>query len=225
MAGITAELYQFIALDYTQDVKTLVQEQQDICANVTHAYFCSYVHKDDFAALNAANQALFENFLASLEQVAPKLQNVTLQTGGKYYQVHLMPVSFPCREDQPRIHGPIENFYFPQEDRLASAQKGKKWTWNVIRPEAIIGTTSKPNGMNEALTIALYFLTCREMDIEAPMPTNERYWDGVESISFAPLIADLTIYVSTREECANQAFVSRLTLSYIFCFVTDNDIV
>ena len=38
----------FIALDYTDDVDTLVQQIKDVCAPVTHAYFCSYVHKDDF---------------------------------------------------------------------------------------------------------------------------------------------------------------------------------
>lgn len=205
----------FIALDYTQDVRTLIEEQKDICKNVTHAYFCSYVHKDDFAELNAANAAIFENFLHSLEQVAPKLENVTLQTGGKYYQVHLMPVPSPAREDQPRIHGPIDNFYFPQEDKLANVQKGKKWSWNVIRPEAIVGATSKPNGMNEALTIAIYLLTCRELGTLAPMPTNQRYWEGTDDVSDAGLIADLTIFASTSKHCANQAFVSKPPLERI----------
>lgn len=32
-----------------------------------------------------------------------------------------------------------QNFYYPQEDFLAVMQEGQKWTWNVIRPEAIIG--------------------------------------------------------------------------------------
>lgn len=199
---------QFIALDYTEDVQALIQKQQDVCKNVTHAYFCSYVHKDEFQELNAANATLFENFLQSIEQVAPRLENITLQTGGKYYQVHLMPIESPAREDMPRIHGPIDNFYFPQEDRLAESQKGKSWAWNVIRPEAIVGSTAKPNGMNEALTIAIYMLTCRELGVDAPMPTNQRYWEGTDDVSYAPLIADLSIYASTHPHCANQAFVS-----------------
>lgn len=196
----------FIALDYTNDVDTLVEQMKDVCGSVTHAYFCSYVHKDDFDELNAANAALFENFLDSLEKVASGLQNVTLQTGGKYYNVHLMPVPSPAREDEPRRQGPIDNFYFPQEDKLAASQKGKSWSWNVIRPEAIIGSTSKPNGMNEALTIAMYFQICREQGTEAPMPTNQRYWEGTDDVSYGPLIADLTFYVSTHPHCANEAF-------------------
>ena len=71
----------FIALDFTETAETLASRMKDVCASVTHAYFCSYVHKDDFAELNAANAALFENFLDSLERVAKDLVNVTLQTG------------------------------------------------------------------------------------------------------------------------------------------------
>lgn len=93
-----------------------------------------------------------------------------------------------------------------QEDKLAAAQKGKSWTWNVIRPEAIVGATSKPNGMNEALTIAMYFLICQELGTEAPMPTNQRYWEGTDDVSYGPLIADLTFYASTHQHCANEAF-------------------
>ncbi|KAK4546398.1 hypothetical protein LTR36_002075 [Oleoguttula mirabilis] len=173
----------FIALDYTNDVSSLVSKIKDVCAPVTHAYFCSYVHKDDFAELNTANEALFENFPDSLEQVAFKLGNVTLQTGGKYYNVHMQP-----------------------EDKLAAAQKGKAWSWNVIRPEAIIGATSKPNGMIEALTIAIHLLTRRELGSDAPMPTNQLYWRGTDDVSYAPLIADLTTFASTSRHCATEAF-------------------
>ena len=61
----------------------LVKKMKDICAPVTHAYFSSYVHRDDFVELNMVNKALFENFLTALLDVAHKLENCTLQTGGK----------------------------------------------------------------------------------------------------------------------------------------------
>ncbi|KAI1741215.1 hypothetical protein F4680DRAFT_71582 [Xylaria scruposa] len=196
----------FIALDFTHDVPSLVEKMKEVCGPVSHAYFCSYLHKDDFTESYAANKTLFENFLGALDKIAPKLENVTLQTGGKYYNLHVEPVPSPAREDDPRRYGPFENFYFPQEDRLAEVQRGKAWSWNIIRPEAIIGANPQPYGLNEALTIAVYFLICRELDIAAPMPTNQRYWEGAEDASYAPLIADLTIFVSTRKSCANEAF-------------------
>jgi nucleoside-diphosphate-sugar epimerase len=77
----------FIALDFTKTPEELSDSMRDVCAKVTHAYFSSYVHKDDFAELNSANQALFENFLRALVKVTPKLEAVCLQTGGTYYNV------------------------------------------------------------------------------------------------------------------------------------------
>lgn len=197
---------QFIPLDFTQTAAQLQKSMKDVCGEVTHAYFSSYVHKDDFVELNTANAALFENFLEALTSCAPKLENMTLQTGGKHYNVHLSPVPSPAREEEPR-RGPSEmNFYFPQEDFLHAKSKACGFSWNVIRPEAIIGTTPKPNGMNSALTYALYILTCKKLGEKPGMPTNSVYWNGYDDCSYAPLIADLTIYVSTRPECKDQAF-------------------
>jgi nucleoside-diphosphate-sugar epimerase len=128
------------------------------------------------------------------------------ETGGKYYNVHLRPVPSPAREEDPRLPATLDNFYFPQEDFLASAQRGAKWTYSIVRPEAIIGTTDKPNGMNTALTIAIYFLVCKKLGIPAPMPTNANYWDGFDDVSYAPLIAEFSVFVSTQPKCANEAF-------------------
>jgi nucleoside-diphosphate-sugar epimerase len=196
----------FIALDLSNEPATLIEKMSSICAEVTHAYFSSYVHKDDFSELNKANEALFSNFLDALITVAPSLQNCTLQTGGKHYNVHIMPVASPAREDEPRTESPIGNFYYPQEDYLIARQKGQSWTWNVIRPEAIIGHTSKPNGMNSALTYALYFFVCKNLGTEAAMPTNQRYWEGYDDLSDSRLIADITIWASTTPKAANEAF-------------------
>nr|OQO24548.1 hypothetical protein B0A51_06797 [Rachicladosporium sp. CCFEE 5018] len=216
----------FIALDFTKDSRTLAEEMRETCAPVTHAYFSSYVHKDDFVELNKANRALFENFLGALVDVGQNLQNVsdyvnpmqgsnrvidrqvqvTLQTGGKYYNVHLKSVPSPANEDDARLATFDENFYYPQEDCLTEKQKGQQWSWNIIRPEAIIGHTSKPNGMNSALTYALYFLVQKELGKEAAMPTNQIYWRGVDDCSDSGLIAELTVGASTNQHAANQAF-------------------
>jgi nucleoside-diphosphate-sugar epimerase len=197
---------EFIALDFSQKPEILAEKMCWVCKEVTHAYFASYVHVDDFAELNTANRSLFENFLNALLEVSPDLENCTLQTGGKYYNLHLYPVPTPAREEEPRREASIDNFYFPQEDFLIAKQKGERWSWNIIRPEAIIGTTNKPNGMNSALTYALYILVCKELGHEAKMPTNQIYWNGTDNSSYAPLIADLTIFVSTNPKCANEAF-------------------
>lgn len=196
----------FIALDLSNDPNHLIEKMAPVCGGVTHAYFSSYVHKDDFNELNVANEKLFSNFLDALVAVSPELENCTLQTGGKHYNVHLGPVPSPAREEDPRKETPIGNFYYPQEDYLIKRSTGQKWTWNVVRPEAIIGHTSKPNGMNSALTYALYFLVCKELGEEARMPTNQLYWEGYDDLSDSRLIADLTIWASTSQNAGNQAF-------------------
>ena len=196
----------FVPLDFTNSSTVLKDHMSPLCAKVTHAYFSSYIHHDDFNELARLNNSLFENFLDALVQVAPSLENVTLQTGGKYYNLHLQPVPYPTHEDQPRCQTSVDNFYYAQEDFLASRQKDQHWSYNVIRPQAIIGTSPRPNGMNQALTLALYFLICKELGSPAPMPTNQRFWATVDENSYAPLIADLTIYASTKKHCANEAF-------------------
>jgi hypothetical protein len=51
---------------------------------VTHAYYTSYVHTDDFSKLRDLNVPLFRNFLTAIDAVASDtLQRVCLQTGAK----------------------------------------------------------------------------------------------------------------------------------------------
>lgn len=69
-----------------------------------------------------------------------------------------------------------------------------------------MGYTCKPNGMNSALTYALYFLVCKHLGEEARMPTNQLYWNHTDDCSDAGLIARFTRWASTNANCANQAF-------------------
>lgn len=51
---------------------------------MTHAFFASYVHSDDFKVLKESNLPLFKNFLYAIDAVAgDSLERVVLQTGGK----------------------------------------------------------------------------------------------------------------------------------------------
>ena len=200
----------FIAIDFLKPASELIPTLKDSLSSVTHVYFSSYIHNNNFVALNASNEALFQNFIASVPQVAPNLQNIVLQTGGKHYGVHLSPVPAPCYEYYPRtLPFNVPNFYFDQEDRLKAASEASgRWSWNVIRPDAIIGAAPKPQGMNEAITLLVYILTCKKMGEEPLMPTNEFYWNGFEDGSDIRLIADLTVWASTSEkpEVKNQEF-------------------
>ncbi|BCS02836.1 SDR family oxidoreductase [Aspergillus luchuensis] len=198
---------EFVAVDFLESVETIISKLKDICAPVTHAYFTSYVHDDDFRVLREKNVPLFRNFLDAVDAACPGLQRVSLQTGGKYYGVHLGPVKVPLEESFPRYDDQGFNFYYNQEDYLRETQKRRNtWSYNIIRPNAINGFAPHANGMSEALTIAIYMLICRELNQPATFPGNEYFWNSIDDNSYAPSLADLTVWASSQEHCRDEVF-------------------
>ncbi|KAF4996339.1 hypothetical protein FDECE_12483 [Fusarium decemcellulare] len=215
---------EFIAIDFLAPVEDIVTKMQTMCQDVTHAYFTSYVHTDVIERLGELNVPLFENFLLSIDRVARSLQRVCLQTGGKHYGHHLGPSPCPARETAPRGKDHPSNFYYKQEDILFRLQAQRTWSWNVIRPGGIVGFTpgskhSKlhvrmtltkagrlENGMSEALTLALYVLICKELGDVPRFPGNEYFYNAVDDDSYAPSLADMTIWATTHDHTKNEAF-------------------
>lgn len=75
---------EFVAIDFLAPLETIIQQMLPMCKEVTHAYFTSYIHTDDFKKLRDMNIPLFENYLTAIDTVAgASLQRVCLQTGGK----------------------------------------------------------------------------------------------------------------------------------------------
>ncbi|PKX88822.1 SDR family oxidoreductase [Aspergillus novofumigatus IBT 16806] len=201
---------EFVALDFLAPLEKIIAKMKDICAPVTHAFFTSYVHNDDFRVLREKNVPLFHNFLDALDT-----------TGGKYYGVHLGPVKVPLEEDFPRYNDQGYNFYYSQEDYLRAVQKRRRtWSYNIIRPNAINGFA--PHAMNEepalsdprfsskqhvgALTIVIYMLICRELNEPAKFPGNEYFWNSVDDSSYAPSLADLSVWAVSHDHCKDEAF-------------------
>lgn len=81
---------EFVAVDFLESVETIISKIKDICSPVTHAYFTSYVHDDDFRVLREKNVPLFRNFLDAVDAVCPALRRVSLQTGGKVCFLYVM---------------------------------------------------------------------------------------------------------------------------------------
>ncbi|KAJ5335032.1 hypothetical protein N7452_007435 [Penicillium brevicompactum] len=199
----------FVALDFLKPAETIINEIKVICKDVTHAYFTSYVHSMDFSVLAEKNCPLFRNFLDAVDSACPKLERICLQTGGKHYGMMFREFSTPFHEDTPRYEGPGSEsiFYYEQEDDMRRVQKRRNtWHYNVIRPMGIIGYTPQFNGMNEVVPLAQYFLICRELGETPKWPGNLRNYHRVEDQSYAPSIADLTVWATTQEHCKDEAF-------------------
>ena len=45
-------------------------------------------------------------------------------------------------EEHPRYDDKGENFYYVQEDDLVELSQQRSWSWNVLRPNAVIGCTT-----------------------------------------------------------------------------------
>ncbi|KAH7016740.1 hypothetical protein EDB80DRAFT_873480 [Ilyonectria destructans] len=197
----------FIPLDFLRPVDELIEAMKPLCYDVTHAFFASYVHESDFSKLINCNVPLFTNFLTAVDMVAAgKLQRVCLHTGGKHYGAHLGPTEAPLHEEMPRYEDYGENFYYQQEDFMFDLASKRSWTWNVIRPDAIIGFTPAGNGMSLALTLAIYMLCCRETGQAPVFPGNKLFFSTADDSSYAPSIADMAVWAVTGEHTANEAF-------------------
>ncbi|PLB48513.1 nucleoside-diphosphate-sugar epimerase GsfE [Aspergillus steynii IBT 23096] len=197
----------FIALDFMQPAETIQDQIKDVCKDVTHAFFTSYIHDNDFDKLPEKNGPLFRNFLESVDVACPELERVVLQTGGKHYGFQFREIHSPTVENLPRYEGPEPIFYYEQEDDLFAIQNRRNaWQYNIIRPVGILGFTPQFGGINEAIPIAQYFLVCRELGTTPRWPGTLESYNRVEDMSYAPSIASLTVWAATQDHCGNEAF-------------------
>lgn len=60
--------------------------------------------------------------------------------------------------------------------------------------------------MSFGLTVALYFLLCKEAGQVAHFPGNKFFYNAVDDQSYAPSIADMSVWASTQEHTKNEAF-------------------
>ena len=98
------------------------------------------------------NEAMFANLFAAVEQ--PALRHVALLQGTKAYGVHVRPIAVPARENRSEMHEQ-PNFYWNQERFIRERQKGKSWSWSILRPVLIVGC-SEGSAMNVIPALGVY---------------------------------------------------------------------
>jgi nucleoside-diphosphate-sugar epimerase len=100
------------------------------------------------------NEAMLRNLFEPLERAAPALRHVALLQGTKAYGVHVRPLTVPAREDRSEMHEQ-PNFYWNQERYVRDKQKGKGWSWSILRPVLIVGD-SVGSAMNVIPALGVY---------------------------------------------------------------------
>ncbi|KAA8916066.1 hypothetical protein TRICI_001789 [Trichomonascus ciferrii] len=202
-------------IDLTGSVDNVVKalkEKVESVETVNTVYFCAYIQTSDFESLKKVNTDLLRVAIEAVEQVAPKLEAVILQTGGKGYgfefpdKVEIKP---PIPEDTPRIPEPYKSkiFYYTQYDLLTEMSKGKKWSFSEVRPDGIVGFVPGKNAMNMAQGMAIYLTLYRELHgagAEIPFPGRTHGYHATHCDTFQDILAKMEIYVSlNRDKCPN----------------------
>ena len=100
------------------------------------------------------NEAMLKNLFEPLQQAASGLLHVVLLQGTKAYGVHVRPLTVPARENRSEMHEQA-NFYWNQERYIREAQRGKAWSWSILRPVLIVGC-STGSAMNVVPALGVY---------------------------------------------------------------------
>jgi len=180
------------------------RENMASLSDATHLFFAAYQETGSTVAdLVAPNLALLKNTVEALEAAAPGLQRIVLFTGGKAYGSHLGPYKTPAKETDPRHLPP--NFYYDQEDYLAERQRGKSWTWTVLRPTNICGLATG-NPMNISTLIAVYAAICKELGLPLRFPGKESVYDKLTQFTDSSHLSRATHWVVEETQCENQLF-------------------
>lgn len=100
------------------------------------------------------NEAMLANLFGAVEAASPALSHVALLQGTKAYGVHVRPLAVPARENRSEMHEQ-PNFYWNQERFIRERQKGKRWSWSILRPVLIVGD-SVGSAMNVIPALGVY---------------------------------------------------------------------
>src|ERR1700730_2931667 len=148
------------------------------------------------------NDRMFRNLLDPLERHAKNLRHVTLLQGTKAYGVHVRPLLVPPRKNRSEMHEQ-PNFYWNQENHLRALQRGKDWTWSILRPVLIVGY-STGSAMNVIPAVGVYAALWRGAGLDLPFPGGApRVAQAIDADLLARAIAWAGEAANARNEIFN----------------------
>jgi len=147
------------------------------------------------------NEKMLRNLLDPLERHAKGLRHATLLQGTKAYGVHVRSLKVPARENRSEMHEQ-ENFYWNQENHLRELQKGKAWSWSILRPVLIVGF-STGSAMNVIPALGVYAALRRESGLDLPFPGGApRVGQAID----ADLLARVIGWAGESQNARNEIF-------------------
>jgi len=126
-----------------------------------------------------------------------------VQTGGKYYGVHLGPTLIPSDESDPRI--PFEpNLYYAHEDFLREFCPKHGIHYNMSLPSFILGA---PQDSTQSLVypVAVYAAVQKHLGKRLEYPSDLTSWETLQSISSGTLNSYLFEWMVLNENAKDQS--------------------
>ncbi|KAK3987120.1 Iridoid synthase [Cladorrhinum sp. PSN332] len=176
---------QHISVDFLSDPATIARSLTSKIKKIDHIFYFSYCQPPppegnvlDLWAnadqLSTVNSTMFANFLSALSSSSLIPQRFLLQTGTKHYAFYLGPASVPALEADPRVTL-SRNFYYEQEDALASFCAQFKSSYVVARPSYIIGAV-RDGTLNHLLGIGVYVSIQKHLRNKIQFPGGYDAW-------------------------------------------------
>ena len=167
------------------------------CTGVTHVFHCANDIRPE------TRLVMIESTLDAIEAAAPRLANINLLQGTKYYGSYLGAFKTPAKETDPRVPG--GSFYYAEEDLVTGRRGGKDWTWTAVRPTAVCGYAAG-NPLNLAAVLAIYGSLKRELNEPFGFPGTQACFDALIQVIDADLLARAALWVSTTPGCGNRGY-------------------
>jgi len=201
------EGYNIIETDLLRSDEDVRKDLDPHVKDVTHVFFMMWIHKRNPEEEVQVNSKLFHTVTNCVGERSSCLEHIYLQTGSKYYAMHLGPkggMKTPCKEDDPRVG---TNFYYSLEDQAVEFATRKDITWSVARPPCLIGFTVD-TAMNLGTSFAVYALVMKELGKPLIFPYGEKAYQCFRELAHTKLLARFIFWL-VDENCPqnkNQAF-------------------
>jgi len=208
-AGLSRRPHKIRNVDYLQgdllnesSINRLHNKLQD----VTHVLYAALYEMDDLLIgwrhneQIKINALMFKNLTNALSLYSPKLRHVSILQGTKAYGIHVEPMKAPAKERWPRHDH--DNFYWHQEDLLKNLSTQKNWSFNIWRPQVVLGNAIG-SPMNLIAAVAVYATICKETGMAFFQPKGNPI---VTEATDATLFAQALYWALNEENARNQTF-------------------
>jgi len=200
--------YRIIECDLLAPAEELKKSLGSEVKDVTHVFFMTWIPKSTEEEQIKVNKTLFQNVIDLVENSSSSLEHLYLQTGSKYYAMHLGPekggMVTPCKEEDPR-RGP--NFYYDLEDYLVESASKRNLKWSVARPPCILGFTVD-TAMNLGVSFAIYALVMKELGKPLIFPYGHKAFHCLRELADNRVVARFIFWLINENypQNKNQAF-------------------